>query len=257
MIPHDELAGRVLTVIVCHLDDSGEDREPVVTLAGYVGTAEGWASFEERASVYFADAGIEYLHTVDLHQRRGEFRGWTSAETMVFAKGLFEIAGECIGFGVEFSVLKTTFNGRKVVTGAKREGSALTFCLKGLLERLTNNQAIVESLALAGVDLSFVVESGRRSEPMVLVFNKLKAEGAFGGVLRSLVLEDKKKLYALQISDFLAFFCRRIRCMSSSNPKGATELAFFNAATAGVKHHNHFLAIDFGTEDFPSSLPRL
>lgn len=76
MIPPGDRARRKFAVIVCHLDDSGEKREPVVTLAGYVGTAMAWAAFEERAAVYFGNAGIEYLHTVDLHQRRGQFKGW-------------------------------------------------------------------------------------------------------------------------------------------------------------------------------------
>ncbi len=91
---------------------------------------------------------------------------------------------------------------------------------------------------------------------MVLIFNKLRDEGAYNGVLRSLVLEDKKKLYALQISDFLAFFCRRFRCMAAANPKAATERAFFEEATAGVKNHNHFVATDFGTRDFPTELQK-
>jgi hypothetical protein len=39
-LPRVSEAGGLFALVVCHLDDSGEKREPVVTLAGYLATAE-------------------------------------------------------------------------------------------------------------------------------------------------------------------------------------------------------------------------
>lgn len=232
-------------MLVCHLDDSGEKAEPVVTLAGYVGTAEGWARFEPQSRDFFDSEGIKYLHTVDLHHLRCQFDGWDRARTHAFATRLFEMVGDVAPVGVEFSVDKKEFNRGKREMGMTREGSALTFCFKGLLQNMMADPAFADVLSWDGVDLSFVVESGQRSEPMVKEFDRLKAIGAHGGVLRSMVLEDKTSLIALQAADFLAYFSRRLRCMDKGHRRFGDELEFFQTATKGVKVHHQFLATGF------------
>jgi hypothetical protein len=78
-------------VLVIHLDDSGENSEPVQTLAGFVATADSWQGFEAEAKDYFWHKGVPFLHTMDLYHRRGHFKGWNSGQTRQFAKGLFYI----------------------------------------------------------------------------------------------------------------------------------------------------------------------
>jgi hypothetical protein len=249
MIPEARRPRRIYAMIVCHLDDSGEDRDPVVTLAGYLTTATEWAKFEPRADEYFAASGVEYLTTKELYHRKGQFKDWSSAETLKFATGLFEILGEHCSLGVEFSVFKEPFNRRKLELGMKREGGPFTFCLKGLLNNLMKDEVMQKCLALDGVDLSFVIESGTRSGPLVGAFNVLKDAGAYEGMLGSCVLEDKKKLKALQVSDFLAFFSRRLRCTPKSDPRIDLDADFFNTATKAIKTQSYFLATDFYREE--------
>ena len=232
-------------MIVCHLDDSGEDQDPIVTLAGYVGTAQGWERFESQARVFFDSKAIEYLHTVDLHHQRGQFKGWSRAETLAFSTELFKMVNAAAPVGMEFSVVKSIFDRGKRDLGMKREGSPLTFCFKGLLQNMMADEGFKEVFAMDGVDVSFVVESGKRSEPILLEFNRLKGLGAFNGVLRSAVLQDKKKLIALQAADFLAYFSRRLRCMDKFHPRFEDERRFFEAATSGVNIHHQFLATGF------------
>lgn len=232
-------------MIVCHLDDSGEKGEPIVTLAGYVGTAEGWARFESQARAFFDSEGIEYLHTVDLHHLRGEFEGWDRERTHAFASRLFEMVGEVAPVGYSFSVSKAEFNRGKADLSMKREGSPLTFCFKGLLQNMMANPGVAEVLGLDGVDVSFVVESGQRSEPMVKEFNRLKAVGAYGGALRSMSLEGKKSFIGLQAADFFAYFSRRLHCMDRRHKRYGDEERFFETATTGVRVHSRVLASGF------------
>ncbi|MBV9994837.1 MAG: DUF3800 domain-containing protein [Caulobacteraceae bacterium] len=244
MIPRYE-RNRRFAVLVCHLDDSGEKREPIVTLAGYLGTAANWSDFEQRATAFFNDKGVDYLHTVELHHLRGEFEGWDRDETLAFATTFFEMVADAAPVGLEFSVLKSIFNRNKSDLKKVREGSPATFCFKGLLQNMMCDEAIQTVLAMDGVDLSFVVESGPRSEPILKDFNRLKAAGAFRGVLRSMTIEDKKKFKGLQAADFLAYFSRRLRCMDKWHPHFNDELAFFQAATRPIAVHSHFLATAF------------
>jgi len=227
-------------VLICHLDDSGEKRDPVTTLAGYIGTVDGWASFEPEARAFLD--GIEYLHTVDLYHRRGPFKGWSDKQVFDFATGLFQILGKHAPMGFEFSVLKEPFNRNKTVYHVPREGSPKTFAFKGIVNRILTDEAIRRALAHDGVDLSFVVESGPGSNPIKLEFDRMKK---LVPQLRSVVFEDKKKLIALQVSDFLAFFTRRLRCRPKSAPGYDRDNEFFNEVTRLVPVHSLMLAVDF------------
>lgn len=240
MIPR---SGRGLFgVWVFHLDDSGEKREPVVTLAGYLGAVEDWARFEEEARHHLDEFSITHLHTVDLHHLRGEFKGWDRGRTFAFAQQLFAILGRHVPIGLEFSVLKEPYEERRKTLNVAREGAATTFCFKGLLHQILNNAAVRNSFCRDDVSLSFVVEAGNRHNNAILnEFNRIKR---YNPKLRSLIFEDKKALIALQAADFFAYFSRRIRCMGDAKNRAA-EWDFYMDATAGVTIHSQFLATNF------------
>jgi hypothetical protein len=113
-------------VLVCYLDDSGKAKEPIITLAGLVSTTDCWSGFETSARKFLDEVGISYLHTVDLHHRRGEFRGRSSAETTAFANAFFRIVEDHAGWGVEFSVLKSRFDSKKKKYGWLEAGDVST-----------------------------------------------------------------------------------------------------------------------------------
>ena len=78
--------------LVCYLDDSGNKDEPIVTLAGYIARAPNWLDFEVDARALFDAWELPYLHTVDLHHRRKEFKGWTREQTAEFANAFYKPA---------------------------------------------------------------------------------------------------------------------------------------------------------------------
>jgi len=232
-------------VLVIHLDDSGETRDPIVTLAGYLATANDWLSFEVEARKYFDSNGIQVLHTMDLHRLKGEFDGWSRDETKAFASGLFALVARYCPVGLEFSVHKARFNERKQTLGMRREKGPFAFCFKGMVSRLVQNEAIKAVLPWDGVDLSFVIEAGNKNNNSVLdAFNYIKKHN---GKFRSMVFEDKEKLIALQVADFLAYFTRRLRTRDANHKRFALEWEFFHRIAQQVPHHDFFLATDFGT----------
>ena len=89
-------------MLVCYLDDSGEKKEPVITIAGYLSLADQWREFESIARDFFERIGLDYLHTMDLHNRRNFFEGWDSRRTLQFSKSFFELMAPHVGHGFEF-----------------------------------------------------------------------------------------------------------------------------------------------------------
>jgi len=236
---------RYFAVLVCYLDDSGEKKEPVITIAGYLTFADEWQKFEEAGRKYFDAIGLEYLHTIDLHQRHEFFEGWNTTQTLQFAQGLFKLLSPHVGHGFEFSVLKSRFNERKKALKLKREGSPFGFCFKGVMDKILKNEGVREVLKQPGVDLSFVVERGHKNNQDIQAIWDRYVEKS-GLPLRSLTFEDKTKSVSLNAADFLAFFCRRIRNRTTNNMREA-DLKFFQDAIGDISHH-HFLATDFGGE---------
>ena len=55
---------RLILVLTCYLDDSGTTSDcPVITMAGYIGFAAGWADFEKAAAEIYSNYGIgEVFH---------------------------------------------------------------------------------------------------------------------------------------------------------------------------------------------------
>lgn len=229
-------------MLVCYLDDSGDENDPIQTLAGLVGTVDAWQEFEAVSRQVFDAIGLRTLHTVDLYHRRGEFKGWDSSQTESFANSFFDIVRKFAGFGIEASVLKRTFEEGKASYRLKREGSPLGMCFRVLLSRIVNDEGFLAAEEIEGANLSFVVESGHKNNNEILSrFNVIKAMDPqrFG----SLEFEDKNSRVALQAADFLAYFSRRIRTEAADRPRDKDK-QFFMTALGDFKFLP-FVATDF------------
>lgn len=229
--------------LVCYLDDSGNKADSISTLAGYIAPARDWRNFELRARELFDAIELPYLHTKDLHMRRGEFKGWTREHTAKFANAFYQVLDQHAYAGFEFSVLKSTFESKKSVYNVEHRSSPFGFCLHGIVDRLVKDEGVKDALGLPDVNLSFVVESGNKNEGDILRrFNNIRKHDPERFV--SISFEPKKKFIALQAADFLAYFCRRLRTKDPSDKNYRDELQFFEFAK-GAMLHRHFLATDF------------
>ena len=101
--------------LVCYLDDSGNKDDSISTLAGYIAPAHNWLEFEVHVRKLFDAIKLPYLHTVDLHMRRKEFKGWTREQTAKFTDLFYKILAQHTYAGFEFSVLKSTFEAKKSI----------------------------------------------------------------------------------------------------------------------------------------------
>jgi hypothetical protein len=236
-------------LLVCYLDDSGEAKEPVITCAGYLSLAENWKTFEQFGRKAFDQLGLRYLHAVDLHHRRGFFKDWNSQQTNEFARDLYRLLKPDVGMGFEFSVLKSRFN--KVVR--KGGGSAFGFCFKGILDRILKNDRVTTVLAEPEANLSFVVEAGHPNNAEVAsVFDLLKKTTELP--LGTIEFKNKESCIALNMADFMAYFCRRIRNRTVANMRN-DDLKFFYDVVGNIPHY-YFFATEFGVEanDVPRSV---
>ena len=229
--------------LVCYLDDSGNNDDPITTLAGYISPAQDWLHFEVEAREFFDGIGLPYLHTVDLHMRRGEFKGWSREQTVEFANHFYRILDKHAYAGFEFSVLKSTYEARKSVYNVEHQSSPIGFCLHGIVDRLVKDEGIKDVLALPDVNLSFVVESGNKNQGDIRRrFNRIQKQDPERFV--SICFAPKKERIALQAADFLAYFCRRLRTRDPAHKRYKDEMEFFEFAKGGMIHRP-FLATDF------------
>ena len=229
--------------LVCYLDDSGNKDDSISTLAGYIAPAHNWCDFEVCARELFDANELSHLHTVHLHMRRGEFKGWTREQTADFVRAFYGILDQHVFAGFEFSVLKSTFESKKSVYNVEHQSSPIGFCLHGIVDRLVKDEGVKDALGLPDVNLSFVVESGNKNEGDIRRrFNIIQKQDPERIV--SISFETKKEWIALQAADFLAYFCRRLRTKDPTDKNYRDEVQFFEFAK-GEMLHRHFLATDF------------
>jgi hypothetical protein len=185
-------ASLVVAVLVCYLDDSGEESEPIITLAGFMSLYPFWEDFERKAAELFRTEQIKYLHTVDFHHSKGQFDGWHWERKKAFAHEFFAILNKNCGLGAEFSVIKGTYKKRMLENSLKRANSAFGFCFMGLINRLVKDESVSQLLTAPEIDLSFVVENGHRNnKDLLAIFNRAKAHPQ-GGIFNSIAFEDKE-----------------------------------------------------------------
>jgi hypothetical protein len=70
-------------VLVCCLDDSGQDpQNPITTLAGYIARDTAWENFEREVEPIFTAYGVSVLHARHLENTDGEFKSWRKLKSM-------------------------------------------------------------------------------------------------------------------------------------------------------------------------------
>ena len=108
-------------MFICYLDDSGKDpQNPSTTLAGYVARDTEWRLFEENVWLVFKEFSVEVLHAIDLHQTKGDFKGWDWAKKQEFISRVCEtMIISHVSLGLSVSVVKTNYQARWEESRAK------------------------------------------------------------------------------------------------------------------------------------------
>lgn len=194
-------------VFVCYLDDSDNDVGPVASIAGYSAIKPAWEAFEREVEPFLSDRGIEVLHAMQFHHKRGPFEGWGGAQKLEFVDQLFSIAKRYVVAGISASVSKADFRDilrkEKSLQNMSPLGIAFGAALAAFLTKI--------DLPDAAFPVSFVVEGGHRNNPNIeKYYHWLRNNRNFpDGVLGSLSFVEKRDCRAIQLADFLAFHGRR------------------------------------------------
>lgn len=206
-----------------------------------------WQKFERVARETFANYGVTVLHTKELHDTDGEFRGWSVRKKQSFITELYSHFDPTKEAGISYSTRQDVYLKRKKEHGFRYNAnmSALGYCFHEICVLLLQASALPALLRTdPSYNLSFVIESGNRNnEDVVRIFNDLKTEIP---ELRfnSLSIADKSSSVVLQIADFLAFHSRRYVTKCEEARQMLPEPTMLSIALNSL-HHEVKVAVDF------------
>lgn len=209
LIPPGILAGRLVAVLVCYLDDSGKHAQsPITTVAGFVATAEQWLAFETQAEKIFSETGVTLLHATDMHSTKGEFEGWRILRKQAFVARLCGALKTHIPLAISMSAVKATYADAASRRDRKRTVTPYTFCTNLVLDRILRNPKVGRQANEDGIALVF--ETGHQNnEETRLNFEDVVALHGLDNVLKSVSFVGKASCRAIQMADLMAFYSRR------------------------------------------------
>lgn len=245
-------------MLVCYLDDSGKDpQNPITTLAGYIAKDTGWELFESEAEPIFADCGIKLLHTRDLENTDGEFKGWRKLQKQAFVARLSTALSRHAVLGMSVSAAKDIYKQRANESSRKRTITPYAWCFNLIVNWILTDIRV--GRLAHGEGVSFILETGHE--------NNVEAEKVFHDVrrlhddaalaLRSISFVPKETCRAIQMADLYAFYSRRHGKQMYLAPE-AQKLAIRNDPGIMLKimtertPHRAFVGADFGP-DIPNS----
>lgn len=75
---HNGDPGHRLMVMTAYLDESGTHgpQSPLVTVAGFLATAEQWDNYERDMASLMSEYGVRKFHAKEFRGRKGDFKNW-------------------------------------------------------------------------------------------------------------------------------------------------------------------------------------
>ena len=70
---HDE--GRLFVITTCYVDESGTHNSPCMAIGAIIANSKQSAQFESSWKDVLRTFGVEYFHSVELFNKRGQYRG--------------------------------------------------------------------------------------------------------------------------------------------------------------------------------------
>ena len=198
-------------MLVCYLDDSGKDAQnPITTIAGYVASEEAWAEFEKEIEPYFAERHVSVLHAVDLHNTRGEFKGWTVLNKEAFVARIAQVASKHVIFGVSMSAQKGNYRDHALYRSDKSRTTVApyTFCFQVIVDWLLRDIRVGKRVHAEGI--KFLLEEGHDNNAQAKKeFHWVREHYQLESVLHSIDFVKKVSCRAIQLADLIAFYSRR------------------------------------------------
>lgn len=237
-------------MLVCYLDDSGTDsHNPLVTMAGYIGTVDAWEAFELQAAEFFTSWSISLLHGREFYNNDGEFKGWKIDDRLEFVRQFNRILAPRVGLAVSFSTLKSTFESHR---GSKHKvQSPYGCCFQGIIDQLLKDDGFAAVVKRPDVTISFMIEEGNNNNAEIFQrYQRLKHNhGKELSFLRDMVFVEKNSSIAIQAADLFAFLSRRQAVTMERNNREPIKHHQYLAALRKDIRDIGFAATDFGYRD--------
>jgi hypothetical protein len=124
----------IFVMLTAYFDDSGtSDEEPVVAVAGYIGSVALWNIFNKRWRAFLSKHGIKQMHRADLESFYGEFKGWNGPLRTEFVKKAHAIIRECTFAPLGVAIVKSQFDEAFADGTVAQKFGAYAFCVHGAL----------------------------------------------------------------------------------------------------------------------------
>jgi hypothetical protein len=193
-----------------YFDESGDDSDPqhsALSVAGYLGPAEGWSAFDAEWRGVLRKFDVPYLHMRELQNRRGAFKSW--------AKGNPEADARAASFFGELA---------GVIGRAKLEAFGAVVVLSDLIRFNAGTGADVDAKALGIYACALGARERHSSAAMEFVLDRMEEGHAKVDLARRYTETD---LYYPSVRD-----CPEFRVMPKDDPNGSQNTPALQAADA-------------------------
>jgi hypothetical protein len=89
-------------VMTAYLDESGTHGEesPVITIAGFIASADQWSSYERDLSQLLADYEVKVFHARKIRTSKGDFKRWPTTKRARFNSRFLRLADDHLSYGL-------------------------------------------------------------------------------------------------------------------------------------------------------------
>lgn len=254
LVPRSLLAGRLLVVLECYLDDSGKDPQShITTVAGYIAHESEWRAFEDEVEPIFERRKVSILHAKQLEDTDGDFKNWKVVQKQAFVAQICQLMSRHLSLGVTMSAAKVPYRVFKGQTPTKYAMSPYTFCFNVIIDWILKDIFLGGAAHADGIAL-FLEAGHENNAEAEKLFHELRSLFRLENVLRSITFIPKDSCRAIQVADLLAFYSRRDAVAfdkATQAKKDHKESAMIKLITRSLRHHG-FVATGF----FPDRLDR-
>lgn len=209
-IVHKWVPEQPYMILTAYLDESGTGGSPLLSVGGFLATAEQWESFESRLHELQETYGFRTFHGKDLKAKRGEFSRWSTEKVLKLVIELDDLARNHLLVGAVAPLNMERYK-REYRDGPKPRHapyeSAYGLCFR---------QCLIYFLTVASrrkifgdAVLNIIAESGSpNSGDALRIFEENKESMMVHGdppILGTLIFADKAENDLLMVADFLVY----------------------------------------------------
>jgi len=215
---HDFYARLCVTVLKAFVDDSGSGGDsPWYVLAGYIGTAEAWDSFEGEWLLALKEPSpkLEYFKASEAESLRpdGQWAGVNEEDRDSKLDALIGVIQNRARIAIHLRAKQADYD--EVVRGAvaPKFDNPYFFLFGGIITAMVG---MVKNFG-QNEPIEFVFDSMDRKRfenPSLLVYGELQNRAYFSGRIANVLYRDDKAFLPLQAADLLAWQVRRAFCPS-------------------------------------------